>query len=169
MTGCLKRLSHDAIGSEDPSFRREDARPGAAGTPLRLLQFLGQEAAAHGLPRSRDRPLKRRRAVVLALSLDVKLRERSSQLRLRRPGEAGCAGNELTAYQNPNSQPRAAPPRNDCFGMLVQGHSSSATSCSSLLLDSFASGQRALLAVGCLSTGQVASNFQKAHIHDASC
>lgn len=61
MTGCLKRLSHDAIGNEDPSFGRGSTRLRAAGTSLRWLQFLGQEASAHGLPLSRDRPLKQRR------------------------------------------------------------------------------------------------------------
>lgn len=81
MTGCLARLSHDAIGERRSKLLAENARPGAAGTSLCSLQFLGQEANAHGLPHSRDRPLKRRRAVVLASGLNVELREQHSNLR----------------------------------------------------------------------------------------
>lgn len=71
MTGCLKRHSHDAIGNEDPSFGREGARPSAVGAPLSLVRSLSQKPSAHGLPLSRDRP----RAVVLALSLGVRLQD----------------------------------------------------------------------------------------------
>lgn len=73
MTGCLKRLAHDAIGNEDPSFRVKTLGQTQQAHPCACAIFGsgGKRArAAASLVIAR----RRRRAVVLALSLDVKLR-----------------------------------------------------------------------------------------------
>lgn len=58
MTGCRKRLAHDTIGNEDPSFRVKTLGQTQQAHPCAFSNFWVRRQACTGCRSSRDRPLK---------------------------------------------------------------------------------------------------------------